>query len=812
MKGQFRELDAGHNGAARMLGPLNGLIVVDSTWGMPGAVATMLLADYGARVIRVERPGGAPDSASVNRKAWDRGKESVEINLRSSDGLAMLTNILETADIFVESGPPGRAARLGYGYEEIHQRFPRVVYCSISGYGQSGKWSGRPGYEALVAARLGFMAEQPGHRKGPIFLGHPSIGYTTATLADIGILAGLRARRITGLGQHVDVSLLDGILAQTPLNWWWNDRGLSYLGRRDGPTVFGRQRLITDLFRCSDGEYMMIHTGGDGSFKAFMDLIGLGQDIQTIVGRSEASEKLNDSEFESVKAVRSVLAQRTRHEWIELLAASDIAVLPVLRPGEVLHEPQVQSQNGAVTVADPELGKLIQAAPPIAFGDLRPTALAPAPARGSHGQLKPPVHSESSAARPKLIDNTGLSREGALAGLRVLDLSAFFASAYGTKFLSDLGADVIKVESPAKDPMRPLPEPFEGSQRGKRTIAVDLRMARGLDVLHDLVRTADILVHNMRPGKAEALGIAYEQLVKINPRLIYCYQPGFGSVGPFARRKSFAPLLSGYTGLNYQAAGEGNPPVRRARASEDNYAGLLGAIGILIALEHREQSGVGQYLEVSQLCASLWATTEQMLDDAGRLITSFKLDTDQTGYGPLYRLYEARDGWICIAAEGDSAFRKLCIALDCEDLAGDARFVTAQARRSNAESLSSALAGQIAEMNVQQTFDTLDRVGVYCEIARPTPGIPEFFWDEWAFDTGRVYEQHHQEWGWIREVGSVIRLSETPMVSRGPAPLFGEHTRPILAELRYPLTTVEELLAAGACIDRDRLPVTDSAT
>ncbi|WP_037223347.1 CoA transferase, partial [Rhodococcus sp. R1101] len=142
-----------------MAGPLDGLVVIDASWGMPTAISTMMLADYGARVVKIERPGGGPDAGSNARKATDRGKWSVEADVRTDEGRAIVRGLLAGADVFVESCGAGRAETLGLGYDELHDEFPELVYVSVTGYGTTGPHASRPGYEALLNARLGQMAE-----------------------------------------------------------------------------------------------------------------------------------------------------------------------------------------------------------------------------------------------------------------------------------------------------------------------------------------------------------------------------------------------------------------------------------------------------------------------------------------------------------------------------------------------------------------------------------------------------------------------------------------------------------------------------
>ena len=279
-----------------MPGPLNGLKVYEIGWGAPGAITGMLLADYGATVIKVERPGPGAHRTSSTRPFWDRGKWSIELDLDQTQDVTTLLALIDDADVLIESLGVGRATQRGFGYDTVHALNPGLIYCSVSAYGQDGPLRDRPGYDSLVAARLGLMAEQIGPRPGPKFLGHPSVDYCTSFLASIGILAALRARFHTGAGQFVDTSLLDGALAVSLMNWWWNEKNLSYLAREGTETGFGHNRLITDLFICADGEYLMNHTGGDGGFKRTMDILGLGDKVRTIEGL-EFSVPLDEDEY-----------------------------------------------------------------------------------------------------------------------------------------------------------------------------------------------------------------------------------------------------------------------------------------------------------------------------------------------------------------------------------------------------------------------------------------------------------------------------------------------------------------------------------
>jgi crotonobetainyl-CoA:carnitine CoA-transferase CaiB-like acyl-CoA transferase len=235
----------------------------------------------------------------------------------------------------------------------------------------------------------------------------------------------------------------------------------------------------------------------------------------------------------------------------------------------------------------------------------------------------------------------------------------------------------------------------------------------------------------------------------------------------------------------YEAAGAGNPPVRRARASEDYYGGLLGAAAVLMALVHRDRTGQGQQIIAPHLHASLLVTSQHFVGPDGALVSAPVLDQRQLGYGPLCRLFETSDGWVCIACVGAAATVRLALLVGATDHGADAVAAAAQPwlrARSTAEAV-----------------EILSQHRIPHEVARDTPFMPEFFWEEWALESRRVFEHYHEEWGWIREVGLVVHLSGTPGVKRGPAPLLGEHTREILEDLGYGLDEVEALIASGAC-------------
>ncbi len=773
-----------------MAGPLNGLRVYEIGWGAPASIMGMLLSDYGAQVIKIERPGEGAHRSDPTRSTWDRGKWSIELDLEMEVGSSTMQLLLQHADVVIEAMGPGRAAERGLDFAQLHGVNPSLVYASVTGYGHDGPLKDRPGFANLIEARFGMMSEQEGFSDAPHFLGHPVVEYCSSFLGVISILAALRTRFLDGKGQYIDATLLDGALAANLMNWWWHEQGFSYLAREGEETGFGRNRLITDLFVCGDGEYLMNHTGGDGGFKRTMDILGLGEHVQTIDGL-EMAVPLNDEEYHAARElVPEAFKTKSRAEWIALLHEADLAALPVLRPHEIFEEPQLVYSKLIKDVVADDGSTLRQIGPTLLFDKTPAPDPKGAPSVGANnaelthlleGRLElAPTASASTPTHP-------------LEGVRVLDLSGFFATAFGAKLLADLGADVIKIEPVFGDQMRPLKDLYEGGNRGKRNLALNTRSEDGMKVLLELIKTADVLMHNQRPGKAEKAGFGYEQVKAINPNIVYCYLPGFGSSGPMMNLKSFAPLVSGFTGHLYSGAGEDNPPVRRVIGNEDLYNGFSGAIAALLGLYHREKTGEGQYLEAPHLNSSLLVRTELATDLDGNPANALMLNHDQTGYSPTYRNYQCSDGWVSIAVFGDEKFASLITALHLEP---DARFSDQRGRDGDPEGLTSYLAGGFAAMSAQQAFEALDGAGVPVEVVLDYPLMSEFLWDEWGHETERIYEGYHLEHGWIRTVGQLCRLSATPGKRQDPSAPLGHHSAEILAELGYDDAAVAALIEA----------------
>ena len=386
--------------------------------------------------------------------------------------------------------------------------------------------------------------------------------------------------------------------------------------------------------------------------------------------------------------------------------------------------------------------------------------------------------------------------DGPLAGIRVLDLCGYLAGPYGCTLLGDLGADVIKVEPPGGDAMRQFPSSIAGEARGfvgvnrnKRSIVVDLKQATGLDVLKRLVAQSDVLVENFRPAVPARLGIDYPTLRALNPRLVYCGLTGYGDTGPLVDAAGFDQVLQSMTGIA-RFQGRGAAPQVVLGSIVDYYTAALAALGVVAALHHRTQSGVGQYLSASLLRSAITMQAARFVWlDGERREASRELTT-----GRVAGIHPTGEGHLYLSAHTQEFWRALCDVIGLPELASDPRYDTMRKRAERDAELVPQLHAALARRPAVE-WERLMQGRVPAATVRP---IEDVFDHPQAAAEGLVASVEHATLGRYRTMTAPIRFAETPGPAPRAAPTLGQHTDAVLDELGIGAAERARLRASGA--------------
>ncbi|HMN71735.1 MAG TPA: CoA transferase [Rhodoblastus sp.] len=385
---------------------------------------------------------------------------------------------------------------------------------------------------------------------------------------------------------------------------------------------------------------------------------------------------------------------------------------------------------------------------------------------------------------------------GALGRFRVIDLTRVRSGPTAVRQLADFGADVIKIEPPeqsAVDEARHGSD-FQNLHRNKRSVTLNLKNPQGIAVFRRLVETADVVVENFRPDVKRRLGIDYEAVRAINPRIVYASISGYGQDGPYRLRPGFDQIAQGMGGLMSITGLPGQGPVRAGIAVADSAAGLYCALGIMTALLEREVSGQGQWVKTSLLQAQIG-----LLDFQATRWLMDKVVPPQSGndHPTVYPMgvFPASDGLINIAAAGEGMWRKLCAALDLERIVDDSRFADGARRSRNRAALYEIIAETTGAAPAQEWIERLNAAGVPCG---PIYTVDQVFADPQVQALGIAQSVTHPVLGETTLVGQPVELSRTPGRIETPTPAHGAHTDDVLRDLGYDAQEIAGLRAAGA--------------
>jgi crotonobetainyl-CoA:carnitine CoA-transferase CaiB-like acyl-CoA transferase len=810
-----------------MAGPCDGIVVLDFSWGMAGGLATAVLADFGAEVIKIEPPAGDPFRNHPAWIAWNRGKKSAVLDLKTNEGRKQAQLLAQQADVVLESFRPGVAPRLGIDYATLSGTNPRIIYASISGWGREGPLSQVAGYEGVIAAKSGRMASFEGqmNRAGPAYAAVPVGTWAASQAAVRGILGALLDRDANGQGHWVRTSILQNMIP-------YDLAGLimRQLSHQDPanfpPDALGAQLRLPMLqyipVRTKDGRWLQHANLMDRLFRAYLKAVGLGWVLE-----EELFENAPTMNHESREALRelilSKMQERTLAEWMAVYRADgNIAAEPFLYATEGMRHEQFVHNAHAVEIADPRVGRLTAPGLLARLGDTPGKVGGPAPELGHHtAEILRRIRTNTGQITEHTIEKTNADAFRRKPGrplldeITVLDFSMVIAGPYAAAMLAEMGARVIKIDAtPEREQtisigggMAPL---NIKNYAGKEAIQVNLQTPEGQKIIHQLIARADVLLHNFRPGVPVRLAIDWDTCRFINPRLIHVYVGAYGATGPHSRRPGAHPIPGALLGGALRQAGRGNPPppeqsmdleqikevsrllMRANEANPDPNTSQAVATAIMMALFARSRSGRGQAVEITMLQANAWANADEAYDYNGRPACALP-DEQCFGLNALYRLYRASEGWVFLACVSDREWKAFCSTVNRPDLLANARFASGPARTAH----DSELAREIEEIFAARPADMWEQLLIAADVAclRADTDFGTFVEEHPQAAANRmVVEVESPRYGKYLRHGAIIDFSRAA-VRLGHGSFPGEHTVRLMRELGYSESEISELSA-----------------
>lgn len=773
-------------------GIASGLRVIEIGNSVAVAVAGVTFADAGADVLLVEPPGGSPLRQEPAFAMWARGKRSTVIDLARADERERLTALLADADVCIIGLKPASVDRFGLSPEQLRAIAPQLVVATLSGFGTDGPFRDVPIHDGVMQARGGRMLDFAPLAGGarPAFAAVPVTAHAASAALLLGIFAALREReRNGGLGQHIETTLAQA-LAVYDLSSWAPGTPV----RPSGDSPF----LPYAPARTADGVWVQFAQNGPALFADYIRVLGLDAEFDSTTLFTTADAELKRA---ARQRILERVASATWAEWQSVFAAErNLSVERFHAPGEALAHPQFRAIGDVVEIDDPVRGVVTQLGPLVDVATHPLRARGPAPALGAAPE---PIRARATSERH--VDATrpatgGSSAGGLLAGVTVIELGMWIALPFAASQLADLGARVIKLEPFGGDPMRGASRVALKMVQGKESVVLDLKGPEAQEIVHRLVARADVLMHSYRPGVPERLGIDFETLRRINPRIVHLYNGSYGSRGPKSHAPAFHVTGGAVAGGAYAQAGAGCPPPndhvldaddtvavgrRLALANEANpdfNSAVVAAAAVAMGLFARERTGEAVALETRMMLSCAWAMSEHFTDHPGRATPSLP-DADLLGRSARYRLYRAADGWVFLAVPSSRDLERLCDLLGLAPLLRDDRFRTPEGRARHDTELADALATALAEHRADDLETRLTSHGVACVRADHGPYGAWLFEQPWARAQGMVAHVTDSMIGPYDRYGPVVR--STHPHAPGGAHTAGHDTAALLRELGY---------------------------
>ncbi|WP_288253246.1 CoA transferase [uncultured Hydrogenophaga sp.] len=789
---------------------LSGLRVLELGSLPAGALCARLFADFGADVLKLEPPTGDPgrgvaplvDAGGGRRE----GAYFAFLNTRKRSAplsVAGLGELIAETDVLVDSLTPAERVELGIDHAALQAAHPGLVIAAVSWFGDDGPYSAFAGSDAVCRALAG-GTQLVGPQEGPpVPLPDYQAGNVGGLSAFIATMASLQDPRHAS--RRLEVSVLESAIALADYNvaLAWAAGGVD---KRWGVSRFS-PNFPLGIYPCKQG-FIGVTVVTPVQWRTFCSLLGvdeLGNDPRYV----ERTGRLNHAD-ELEARFKDRFLSKTAQEWFALALEHMLPMVVVPGIDELLDTPEHRRRQvfeavrqGEKTHEQPACPLRLQATPPLRGGAV--------PQAGQHA----PAWLERAPVEARAAD----AARAPLDGIRVVDLSMGWAGPLATRHFADLGADVIKVEAcQYPDWWRGVddrPVVFEQSlyeksayfnvlSRAKRGITLDLTTPDGRRLVKELVRGADVVIDNYSAGVLPKLGLDYDDLRQVNPRIIMLSMPAFGTDGPWRDCRAYGSTLEQASGLPSVTGRPQDPPTLTHIAYGDPIGGLHAASALLVALYHRQRTGEGQRIVLSQVECMLTMVAPWIIEQSANGQGGQRLGSRHPQHAPhgLYRC-TGEDAWLMVAVTSDAQWLALCEALDRADLAARASLRTADGRRAASDQLDEILSAWTRDREADAAMSDLQAHGVPAGVSRRPIDL--------------LQDPHLKVrgfWQWLERdfVGLHPQPSPPYRDSRGtlpalrPAPTLGQFNRDVLGGL-LGLTEAEiDALLASAVIGSRAVP------
>ena len=651
------------------MGALSDIRIVDFGHYVAGPLTGMLLADQGANVIKVDPPGGPTFNSPANA-TWNRGKQSINLDLKSAADLDIAKRLIAQADVVIENFRPGVMDRLGLGAIAMTKVNPKLIYSAMPGFSNLDSRSNLQGWEGIIMAATDVFRPIADYRDmiqmlhrdlttrvgEPVFTSEMIASAYAALISSLAITTAIFERNTSGIGQAVEVPLYDAML-----------QAVGVLAMIRPPFRAVTKPIFSGFdhqYQCLDGRWVHIVATVPRHAEAFLnavnrrDLIDKGLAKRGLATKTELNALL-------IQTLTDVFKTRTALAWEDLFVELDIPGARCLSSQEWLDHPQATESDLVVSIEDPVLGTSRQPGLQVKLLATPGEITSPAPTPNQHREkilTELLALEQREAVDRKQVDYQD-NVDFPLAGIKVLDLCIILAGPTCGRSLAELGADVIKIDDPGRGGVLY----HHDINRGKRSILIDLKTPGGLDVFWQLVDDADVIVQNYRSGVVEQLGIDYESIKARKPNVIYVSLNAFGDQGPWEYQPGYEEVVQALTGMQTRFGGNDRPILWPYGVVNDYGTGFAGAFGVVLALIVKASTGKGQHV------TSALARTAGTLQSAHLIDYAEKKWDEPTGpysrgASGFQRLYQCADGWLFLGASETSSIPEIVGLNDGEAL------------------------------------------------------------------------------------------------------------------------------------------------